>query len=121
MQVFFSARPLRFGKLRIDWENSDAGTGERHNIYKRHVIASLGQDGSVTFADGTKEENIDSVLFATGYQFNFPFLDKSGVISVQDNRLGSTEKQILASEMLDKEQSQKQCAIPQPFPYSRKK
>ena len=29
----------------------------------------------VEFTDGTKEENIDTVILATGYSFGFPFLD----------------------------------------------
>ncbi|XP_021344877.1 dimethylaniline monooxygenase [N-oxide-forming] 5-like [Mizuhopecten yessoensis] len=40
----------------------------------------------VEFTDGTKEENIDVVILATGYIFGFPFIDKS-VIDVQDNRI----------------------------------
>lgn len=40
----------------------------------------------VEFVDGTKEENIDTVMLATGYIFGFPFIDKS-VIDVQENRI----------------------------------
>ncbi|XP_033727986.1 dimethylaniline monooxygenase [N-oxide-forming] 5-like [Pecten maximus] len=40
----------------------------------------------VEFTDGTKEENIDAVVLATGYIFGFPFIDES-VIDVQDNRI----------------------------------
>ncbi|XP_073449353.1 dimethylaniline monooxygenase [N-oxide-forming] 2-like [Aquarana catesbeiana] len=32
---------------------------------------------SVKFDDGTIEENIDVVVFATGYRYSFPFLDES--------------------------------------------
>ncbi|PIO24345.1 hypothetical protein AB205_0091760, partial [Aquarana catesbeiana] len=32
---------------------------------------------SVKFNDGTIEENIDVVVFATGYRYSFPFLDES--------------------------------------------
>ncbi|NXC62189.1 FMO4 monooxygenase, partial [Aleadryas rufinucha] len=39
---------------------------------------------SAVFEDGTTEENIDVVLFATGYNFSFPFLEES-VRSVIDN------------------------------------
>ncbi|KFP02366.1 Dimethylaniline monooxygenase [N-oxide-forming] 4, partial [Calypte anna] len=34
-------------------------------------------ESSALFEDGTTEENIDVVLFATGYSFSFPFLEES--------------------------------------------
>ncbi|XP_060722703.1 si:dkey-239i20.2 isoform X2 [Tachysurus vachellii] len=40
---------------------------------------------SVVFEDGTIEDNIDLVVFATGYTFSFPFL-QSHVISVTENK-----------------------------------
>ncbi|KAL3870667.1 hypothetical protein ACJMK2_038712 [Sinanodonta woodiana] len=40
----------------------------------------------VYFHDGTYEENIDVLVFATGYNFGFPFLDKS-VIDVKQNEV----------------------------------
>ncbi|KAK3602192.1 hypothetical protein CHS0354_004708 [Potamilus streckersoni] len=40
----------------------------------------------VNFDDGTFEENIDVVVLATGYNFGFPFLDKS-VIDVKQNEV----------------------------------
>lgn len=43
-------------------------------------------ENGVEFTDGTKEDNIDAVILATGYVFGFPFIDKS-VIDVQDNRI----------------------------------
>ncbi|XP_018589728.1 dimethylaniline monooxygenase [N-oxide-forming] 5-like [Scleropages formosus] len=43
------------------------------------------QDSSVVFEDGTVEDDIDLVVFATGYRFAFPFLS-SPVLSVSENR-----------------------------------
>ncbi|CAL1534301.1 unnamed protein product [Lymnaea stagnalis] len=40
----------------------------------------------VEFIDGTKEDNIDVVLLATGYTFGFPFIDKE-IIDVKNNRV----------------------------------
>ncbi|OWF49921.1 Dimethylaniline monooxygenase [N-oxide-forming] 5 [Mizuhopecten yessoensis] len=40
----------------------------------------------VEFTDGTKEENIDSVILATGYVIGFPFIDTS-VLNVQQNNV----------------------------------
>ncbi|XP_001372704.2 flavin-containing monooxygenase 5-like isoform X2 [Monodelphis domestica] len=41
---------------------------------------------AVIFEDGTKEENIDAVIFATGYSFSFPFLEES-VIKTKNNHV----------------------------------
>ncbi|NXW42991.1 FMO4 monooxygenase, partial [Nyctiprogne leucopyga] len=43
-------------------------------------------ESSVLFEDGTTEENIDVVLFATGYMFSFPFLEESVRSLFDDNR-----------------------------------
>ncbi|XP_077134649.1 flavin-containing monooxygenase 5-like [Ranitomeya variabilis] len=40
----------------------------------------------VIFEDGTIEENIDAVIFATGYSFSFSFCEES-VLSVQKNKV----------------------------------
>lgn len=39
---------------------------------------------SATFEDGTVEEDIDVIIFATGYTFSFPFLEDS-LVKVDDN------------------------------------
>ncbi|XP_015687527.1 dimethylaniline monooxygenase [N-oxide-forming] 2-like isoform X2 [Protobothrops mucrosquamatus] len=41
---------------------------------------------SAIFEDGTMVENVDIVIFATGYSIAFPFLDKS-VLEIEDNRV----------------------------------
>ncbi|KAJ8279006.1 hypothetical protein COCON_G00060720 [Conger conger] len=43
------------------------------------------QGSSVVFEDGTVEEDIDLVVFATGYTFSFPFLSSS-VLNVTKNK-----------------------------------
>lgn len=43
------------------------------------------QGSSVEFEDGSVEENIDLVVFATGYKYSYPFL-ASQVVSVTDNK-----------------------------------
>jgi dimethylaniline monooxygenase (N-oxide forming) len=40
----------------------------------------------VEFTDGTSEDDIDVIFYATGYTFGFPYLEK-GVIDVVDNRV----------------------------------
>ncbi|XP_063796074.1 dimethylaniline monooxygenase [N-oxide-forming] 2-like isoform X2 [Pseudophryne corroboree] len=43
-------------------------------------------ESTVVFEDGTVVEDLDEVIFATGYSISFPFLDDS-VISVDDNKV----------------------------------
>lgn len=43
------------------------------------------QGSSIEFEDGSVVENIDLVVFATGYNFSYPFL-ASQVVSVSDNK-----------------------------------
>lgn len=43
-------------------------------------------ENGVEFDDGSKEDNIDSVIFATGYVIGFPFLDEF-VLKVIDNKV----------------------------------
>lgn len=41
--------------------------------------------GQIDFADGSSVQDVDVVLFATGYDFSFPFLSDSAVTGVADN------------------------------------
>ncbi|XP_029395027.1 dimethylaniline monooxygenase [N-oxide-forming] 2 isoform X1 [Mus pahari] len=41
---------------------------------------------AVVFEDGTVEEHVDIIVFATGYTFSFPFLEDS-LVKVEDNRV----------------------------------
>ncbi|KAF0385868.1 dimethylaniline monooxygenase N-oxide-forming 5-like [Gigaspora margarita] len=38
-------------------------------------ISRLNKDNSIEFLDNTKVENIDAIIYATGYKIEFPFLD----------------------------------------------
>jgi dimethylaniline monooxygenase (N-oxide forming) len=48
-------------------------------------IKRLTQSG-VEFVDGSKVENIDTIISATGYIFGFPFIEHSG-LEVKDNKV----------------------------------
>uniref|UniRef100_A0A914WPE3 Flavin-containing monooxygenase n=1 Tax=Plectus sambesii TaxID=2011161 RepID=A0A914WPE3_9BILA len=41
---------------------------------------------SVTFEDGSNED-IDDIIFCTGYTFSFPFLEKGTLVPVDDNQM----------------------------------
>lgn len=51
-----------------------AATSE--GIIPKPQIEKFNDDGSITFADGTILKEFDHIVFATGYHFHVPFLDK---------------------------------------------
>ncbi|KAL6647216.1 hypothetical protein ACP70R_014653 [Stipagrostis hirtigluma subsp. patula] len=60
----------------------------RHpNLHLHLQIDRLCEDGQVMFADGSCVA-ADSVIYCTGYNFSFPFLDTGGLVTVDDNRVG---------------------------------
>ena len=86
---------MKFGSKVIEWEASDEAFGVRRNMVRRGPILQLQADSRVTFAAGWQAENVDVVVYATGYHYTFPFLEGSGVISVEDNRSGFLLQQCL--------------------------
>ncbi|XP_066389263.1 flavin-containing monooxygenase FMO GS-OX-like 8 [Miscanthus floridulus] len=61
--------------------------GRHHNLHLHLQIECLCEDGQVTFADGSRVV-ADSIIYCTGYDFWFPFLDTGGLLTVDDNRVG---------------------------------
>ncbi|KAL6880328.1 hypothetical protein ACP4OV_011893 [Aristida adscensionis] len=60
----------------------------RHsNVHLHLQIDRLCEDGRVAFADGSSVV-ADAVVYCTGYDDSFPFLDTGGVVTVDDNRIG---------------------------------
>ncbi|KAL4907976.1 hypothetical protein BDW74DRAFT_114301 [Aspergillus multicolor] len=55
------------------------------NVVVKPTISQIeGQDDSklkLTFSDGSKLEDIDKVIFATGYRFSFPFLSPEPLVN----------------------------------------
>ncbi|RDX60535.1 Flavin-containing monooxygenase FMO GS-OX-like 8, partial [Mucuna pruriens] len=60
---------------------------QAHNIWYIVQIDSLEEDGSVIFTDGCSIL-ADTILYCTGYNYSFPFLDTKGMVVVDDNRVG---------------------------------
>ncbi|KAL6349005.1 hypothetical protein AAG906_033661 [Vitis piasezkii] len=56
-------------------------------------IESVQKDGTVIFYDGSVVL-ADVILHCTGYKYHFPFLDTSGIVTVDDNRVGPLYKHI---------------------------
>ncbi|KAF9591783.1 hypothetical protein IFM89_007113 [Coptis chinensis] len=57
------------------------------NLHLHPQIDSLHEDGRVLFVDGTSV-NADSIVYCTGYEYSFPFLDTKGMVVVDDGRVG---------------------------------
>ncbi|XP_044476808.1 flavin-containing monooxygenase FMO GS-OX-like 9 [Mangifera indica] len=57
------------------------------NLYLHPQIDVLGEDGHVTFVDGSWII-ADTILYCTGYSYAFPYLDTKGIVAVDDDRVG---------------------------------
>ncbi|KAI8294057.1 Thiol-specific monooxygenase [Colletotrichum sp. SAR 10_98] len=47
-----------------------------HILIQKQIVHFCSRAGTITFEDGTKVEDVDHVIFGTGYTFSFPFLPK---------------------------------------------
>ncbi|KAF8870651.1 hypothetical protein BD779DRAFT_1680921 [Infundibulicybe gibba] len=56
---------------------SEASPQDIRNIKQRGRVAKFGDNGQVTFEDGSSESNIDWCILATGYKFACDFLPES--------------------------------------------
>ncbi|KAL2511476.1 Flavin-containing monooxygenase FMO GS-OX-like 3 [Abeliophyllum distichum] len=57
------------------------------NIWKHPKIDCVYENGEVAFQDGVSVQ-ADIILHCTGYNYDFPFLETNGIVSVDDNRVG---------------------------------
>lgn len=63
------------------------------NVTQKPSMKAIDDDGKVIFEDGSSSSS-DAIVFCTGYQFEFPFLDESCNIQVQNSRVSPLYKQI---------------------------
>ena len=63
------------------------------NVEQHLPVTSVSIDGTVQFDDG-QENNVDAILFCTGYLISFPFLDRECGIQVNNNRVTHLYKHI---------------------------
>nr|XP_033817835.1 dimethylaniline monooxygenase [N-oxide-forming] 5-like isoform X2 [Geotrypetes seraphini] len=92
-------------KLNRRFDHANYGLKPQHRIFSQHPMVNDDlpnrilsgtvlvkpnvkkfTETAAIFDDGTVEENIDVVVFATGYNFAFPFFDES-VIQVHSNQV----------------------------------
>lgn len=50
-------------------------------------LERLCEEGRVVFGDGSVVV-ADAVIYCTGYNYSFPFLDTAGAVTIDDNRVG---------------------------------
>ena len=81
-QVYLCARSWQ----NPDWAHDGAPLGARRNVWRRPPPTELHADGGVSFAGGERVDAVDVVRYATGYVYTFPFLEGTGVVTVDDNR-----------------------------------
>uniref|UniRef100_A0A0D9WUR0 Flavin-containing monooxygenase n=1 Tax=Leersia perrieri TaxID=77586 RepID=A0A0D9WUR0_9ORYZ len=60
---------------------------EYTNLLLRPRVEHLRDDGTVVF-DGGESIIADTIIYCTGYNYSFPFLDIDGKVTVDDNRVG---------------------------------
>ncbi|CAI9091016.1 OLC1v1025934C1 [Oldenlandia corymbosa var. corymbosa] len=58
-----------------------------NNLHLHPMIQSIHEDGRVLFING-QWIIADTIIYATGYSYSFPFLDTKGVVKVDDNVVG---------------------------------
>ncbi|KAL0020530.1 hypothetical protein WJX79_005454 [Trebouxia sp. C0005] len=59
----------------------------RDNITRVAMLTELSSDGVALFQDGTQIANIDAVIYCTGYQYAYPFLEGTGLVTSHDMRV----------------------------------
>ncbi|XP_052140232.1 flavin-containing monooxygenase FMO GS-OX-like 9 [Oryza glaberrima] len=57
------------------------------NLHLQPLVEHLCEDGRVVFDDGSFVV-ADAVIYCTGYNYSFPFLETEGKVTVDDNRVG---------------------------------
>ncbi|XP_027359994.1 flavin-containing monooxygenase FMO GS-OX-like 4 isoform X1 [Abrus precatorius] len=63
------------------------------NMWLHSMIDSVHEDGTIVFQDGNAV-GADSIIYCTGYKYDFPFLETNGEVSVDDNRVGPLYKHV---------------------------
>lgn len=81
MQVYLSVRSWPAEAL-----SGAKPFGDCCNIYGVPGFEGLSADGSVHFVGGRSVPCVDTVLFATGYTYDFPFLRAAAAVTTSDNR-----------------------------------
>ena len=71
-RVFHSART---------WRSSDYSEQAKPNLERVPMLTHLSPDAGASFCDGQSIRHIDSVIYCTGYQYKYRFLEHLNLIS----------------------------------------
>ena len=81
-------------KCRMGVESNHIG-----ELVSKPNVKALLENGSVEFEDGTVVENVDSIVYCIGYEYDFPFLDpKDANFSVDENYVNPLYEHLFVPE-----------------------
>ncbi|BAU00465.1 Flavin-containing monooxygenase FMO GS-OX-like 4 [Vigna angularis] len=78
------------------WSLEEDKLGKMHgheNMWLHSMVDSVHEDGTVVFKDGNAVA-ADFIIHCTGYNYEFPFLETNGEVTVDDNRVGPLYKHV---------------------------
>nr|QWJ73361.1 aliphatic glucosinolate S-oxygenase 2-1 [Isatis tinctoria] len=64
-----------------------------NNVWMHSEIETACEDGSIVFKTG-KSVHVDTIVYCTGYNYKFPFLETNGYMSIDDNRFEPLYKHV---------------------------
>ncbi|GAB4861918.1 hypothetical protein Ancab_037173 [Ancistrocladus abbreviatus] len=68
------------------------------NTWQHSQIVCVNEDSTVAFEDGSSVR-ADIIFHCTGYEYEFPFLNTNGIVSIDDNRVGPLYKHVFPPEL----------------------
>jgi len=74
----------------VAWGDDHAPFGARGNIERRGMLRRLRADGGAEFEVGVGVDEVDAVVYATGYRYDYPFLQGTVVESPRGGGGGSS-------------------------------
>ncbi|KAK9283382.1 hypothetical protein L1049_011624 [Liquidambar formosana] len=63
------------------------------NLWQHKMIERVYEDGKVKFQDGPTIY-ADTIFYCTGYKYHYPFLEKNGIVIIDDKRVGPLYKHV---------------------------
>ena len=83
------------------WQNAEWGSNPNvtENLFRKANVKALLKNGSVEFEDGSVVENVDTIVYCIGYEYDFPFLDpKDANFSVDENYVNPLYEHLFVPE-----------------------
>lgn len=78
----------------VYWSHHLPSQFRTDNVTQKPDVARVLNDGGIHFFDGSVE-NVDVIIFCTGYQYTFPFLSDECEIKVNDNHVTTLYKHLI--------------------------